>query len=168
MIAIELRIAVLTLCLTLSASSPAAIQSAATSQANTDATPESTKPASRPNPDASGIYHIGDGVVAPKLTYRVMPELTEMARRQRIDGSCTVQLIVETNGHVRDVHIVKSVADQYSDEKDREAALTLDQNAIEAVSRYQFQPGTFQGRPVPVELKVAVSYTIRYKNRSLP
>jgi hypothetical protein len=31
-------------------------------------------PAPRPNPDTEGIYHVGDGVSAPQITYSIDPE----------------------------------------------------------------------------------------------
>jgi hypothetical protein len=44
-----------------------------------------SKPASpRPNPDASGKYHVGDGVTAPKLIYSVEPEFSENCARGKL------------------------------------------------------------------------------------
>jgi hypothetical protein len=45
-------------------------------------------------------------------------------------------------------------------EKYKHAARGLDQKAVEVVKQYLFQPGQFQGKPVPVELHVRVSYRI--------
>ena len=61
-----------------------------------------------------------------------------------------MQLVVGTDGTPHSIRITKSAADAYTDPADREAALTLDQKAIDAVSQYRFSPGTSQGKPVPV------------------
>jgi hypothetical protein len=39
----------------------------------------------KPNPDASGKYHVGDGVSAPKLLFAVDPEFTDQARHKRLE-----------------------------------------------------------------------------------
>jgi TonB family protein len=114
----------------------------------------------RPNPDASGIYHAGDGVTGPKLISSVVPEFSSKARKRKLSGSITLQLIVGTDGHVEKVQVIKSAADDFTDKKDRAAARTLDQKAIEAAGQYRFQPGTFQGRPVPAETPIKMNFQI--------
>jgi TonB family protein len=131
-------------------------QQPATPQPDTNKQPEQAKPIPRPNPDASGNYHVGDGVTAPRLIFSVEPEFTEKARKRKINGNVTVQLIVDTDGHVRDAHVIKSSAENMTNKKDLEVASMLDQKAVEAVSQYRFKPATFQGKPVPVEARVEV------------
>ena len=115
----------------------------------------------RPNPDAAGIYRVGDGVTAPKLIYSVEPEFSEKARKRKIAGATTsLSFIVKTDGHVRDVHVLKSCADAFTGKKDREAALTLDQEAIKATSQYRFEPAQYKGKPVAVESSVEISVDI--------
>jgi hypothetical protein len=58
---------------------PATNRQTAVSQGDANKPPEPPKPTSRPNPDASGIYHPGDGVTVPKLIYSVEPEFSEKA-----------------------------------------------------------------------------------------
>jgi outer membrane biosynthesis protein TonB len=36
----------------------------------------------------------------------------------------------------------------------------LDENAVDAVRRYRFEPSTFQGKPVPVEIDVEVNFRL--------
>jgi Gram-negative bacterial TonB protein C-terminal len=110
----------------------------------------------RPNPDASGIYHAGDGVTGPKLISAVVPEFSDKARKRKLSGSIVLQLVVGVDGHVEKVQVIKSAADNFTSKKDRAAALTLDQKA----SQYRFQPGTFQGNPVPAEAPVKMNFQI--------
>lgn len=118
----------------------------------------SSKPP-RPNPDANGIYHVGDGVTAPVPTYEVEPEFTEQARKQKMIGVSGVALIVDVNGNATNVHIFQSMADTVKP-KQRKAALSLDQKALEAVRQYKFSPAMYQGKPVPVEIHVEVNFQI--------
>ena len=114
----------------------------------------------RPNPDAEGKYHVGDGVTAPKIIYQVEPEFSEKARKQKVAGATRLAFIVETDGNVRDIRVTKSCADAFTNKKDREAALTLDQQAIKAASQYRFQPARYQGKPVQVEFSAEINFQV--------
>ncbi len=122
------------------------------------ATPPQTKATHRPNPDASGIYHVGDGVTPPKLIYSVEPELSEKARKAKLAGATRLILIVEADGHVRDIRVLQSSANASMNKKDREAALTMDQQAIKAASQYRFEPAQYNGKPVPVVLSIIMNF----------
>ncbi len=134
-----------------------------------DSNPKSpaAKPTPSPNPNEQGIYHVGDGVPAPKLIYSVEAEFSEQARKRKIGyASVTIHFIVDTDGHVRDVKVVKSAADGLPKEnardakKDREADLSLDQQALKAASQYRFEPARYQGRPVPVEMNIEITFQV--------
>jgi protein TonB len=128
------------------------------------AAPSQALPVSRPNPDATGRYHVGDGVAIPKVIYQVDPEFTKDAKKQKVTGIALVTLIVGTEGTPTNVHIVRSVADslgkKHLDRKHVTAAQSLDQAAVEAVKKYKFTPATYHGEPVPVELNVEVNFQI--------
>jgi len=145
---------------TLAAPSAAFPQQATPSPA-ADADKQPSAPAKphqpRPNPDADGKYHIGDGVTAPKLIHVEEPELSKKLRKEKFDATCLLSLTVDANGNPTDVHIFKSIADSV-DQKLRATALELDENSIKAVKKYRFTPATYEGKPVPVELHVAVNF----------
>jgi len=113
----------------------------------------------RPNPDASGKYHLGDGVTPPKLVSAVDPEFTAEARRKRLQGVVVVSVTVDTSGNPQDVRVARSMAEDVS-KKDKQTAVGLDEKAVEAVKQYKFQAGQFQGKPVPVEIEVRVNFRI--------
>jgi TonB family protein len=139
---------------------PAAAQQETTPKPPSQTAPQ-TKTTPRPNPDASGIYHVGDGVTTPRLINMATPEFSEKALRRKIAGcSITLGFIIETEGRVRDVNILRSCGDDFNDKKDREAAQALDQEALKAVSQYQFEPAKFHGRPVPVEFSAEIKFGI--------
>lgn len=114
--------------------------------------------ASSPNPDASGIYHGGKGVTPPLLIYSVDPEFTDKARKKKLSGTCIVSMVVDVTGTPQNVQVVESIAS--SNPKLQSAAKGLDENAIKAARQYRFKPGTYQGKPVPVEIKVEIDYRI--------
>jgi hypothetical protein len=127
----------------------------------TDADKQTSAPAKshqpRPNPDASGKYHIGDGVTAPTLIHSEEPNIPKNMRKANIPGRCLVALTVDTNGHPADIHVVRSTPDP-NDKGMHDIAIDLQNFCIEGAQKYRFQPGTFQGKPVPVDLKVEISY----------
>lgn len=153
------------ICLSLQTIQSAMLSGQTTQQPDNGQKQAAAKSAPRPNPNAEGIYHVGDGVTAPKLVYSVEPEFSEQARKRKISyASVTIHLVVETDGHVTDVRVVKSAADGLPKEnareakKDREADLSLDQQALKAASQYRFEPGHYQGKPVPIELNIETTF----------
>jgi TonB family protein len=112
-----------------------------------------------PNPDASGKYHLGDGVTAPKLIYSVDPEFTDEARHKRLEGVVVVALTVDTAGNPQDVRVSRSMAEDVS-KKYKQIAVGLDEKAVEAVKQYRFEAGQYRGKPVPVEIEVHVNFRI--------
>lgn len=115
--------------------------------------------ASSPNPDASGIYHVGNGVRPPQVIYSIDPQFTEIARQKKLDGTCVVSMVVDRNGTPQDVHVARSIA-AFLPLKFRSAARGLDENAINAAKQYKFKPGTYQGKPVPVEVNIEITYRL--------
>ena len=136
-------------------------QQASTPQAATqDQQQPPAKPASpRPNPDASGKYHVGDGVTAPKLISQVQPEFSEKLRKKKINGSCVVGLTVDIDGNPKDVHVVSSIPG-LEDKKLHAAVIELQDSCTKPVKQYRFEPGTYQGKPVPVEMNVKIDFQI--------
>jgi TonB family protein len=130
----------------------------AISQESPAATPNAAT--SKPSPDAAGVYRAGHGGVSmPKLVYSVEPAFTDKARKKKINGNCKVWLVVDIDGHVKDVRVIHSVAEDQP-AKLKADALALDEKAIEAVRQYRFEPALLQGKPVPVALTVEVNFTI--------
>jgi TonB family protein len=111
--------------------------------------------AQRPNPDATGKYHVGDGVSVPKLIYAPDPEFSVKASRKKLGGRLVVSLTVDTAGKPQDVRVSRSLAEGVS-KKLRPIALGLDEKAVKAVKEYRFEPAEFQGKPVPVETTVEI------------
>jgi hypothetical protein len=119
-----------------------------------DTSPKAHQP--RPNPDASGKYHAGDGVTAPKLVYSAQPEFPKKMRFPSVDR-CTVGMTIDTDGKPIDVHILPS-----SKSVDNgNLAIDTRMMCINTVQQYRFKPATFQGKPIPIDLIVEINFQDR-------
>lgn len=94
------------------------------------------------------VYKVSkeSGVIAPKVIYQRDPEFSEKARQAKEQGTVTVSLIVGTDGKPRNVKVeCSSVPD-------------LNENAVDAVKDWRFEPGTKDGKPVMVKLSADVEF----------
>ena len=114
----------------------------------------------QPNPDASGKYHVGDGVTAPKLIYSVPPELSvKLWKKKKTTApeSCIVSITVDVDGNVKDAQALTSTPDT-SDKKLRDGVMEMRTNCTKAAKQYRFEPGTYQDKPVPIQLKIEMNF----------
>ncbi len=112
------------------------------------------------SPDADGIYRIGhDGVSAPVVLYKPEPRYTDEARHKKVSGVVTLALTVDANGSPQNVRVVHSISERVKP-KQHDAALTLDERALEAVKLYRFKPAMRAGIPVPVKVYVEVQFVL--------
>jgi protein TonB len=99
-----------------------------------------------------GAYRLGDaGVVPPRLLKEVKPAYTGDAMRAKIQGVVTVEAIVMPDGRVGQVHVIRSL----------DRTFGLDEEAIKAVRRWLFAPATRFGQPVPIQIEVELTFTLR-------
>jgi TonB family protein len=94
------------------------------------------------------VYELGDGVTAPKATYAPNPQYVDKARKEKINGSVVLSMIVTAEGKVRDVKVIKSL-DQ-----------GLDNQAVATVRTWRFEPGMKNGEAVAVLLKTEVMFRL--------
>jgi TonB family protein len=95
-----------------------------------------------------GVFRVGGGVSAPKVTYQPDPEYSEEARKAKYQGVCALSLIVGPDGKPRDVRVARSLG------------LGLDEKAIEAVNQWKFEPAMKDGKPVAVAISVEVTFRL--------
>jgi TonB family protein len=87
--------------------------------------------------------------VSPPLPLNtVEAQYTDEARKARINGVCTVTLIVDTNGFPQNPRVVKSLGHG------------LDEKALEAVKHYRFKPAMKDGHPFPAMISVDVNFRL--------
>lgn len=98
-----------------------------------------------------GAYRPGNGVMMPKVLAEVKPSYTADAMRQKIQGIVMVEAVVMPDGGVGQVQVVRSLDPTFG----------LDQEAVKAVKRWRFLPGTRFGQPVPVLVEIELTFTLR-------
>ena len=92
---------------------------------------------------------VGGAVIRPVLLDKIEPQYTETARRVRLEGTVIVQAVIDEQGRVVDVKILKPLP------------MGLDKAAVDAVSRWRFQPATLHGRPVKVYYSLTVNFRVQ-------
>jgi TonB family protein len=98
-----------------------------------------------------GVFRPGNGVISPRLLYEVRPNYTSDAMRAKIQGIVTMEAVVNPDGTVGAVQIVRSLDQTFG----------LDQEAIRTVKKWRFAPGTRQGQAVPVLVEIEMTFTLR-------
>jgi TonB family protein len=93
-----------------------------------------------------GIFHVGGGVSPPRVIYQVDPEFSEEARKAKYQGTCTLMLVVGTDGRPTNIRVASSLG------------MGLDEKAIEAVKNWRFEPSQKDGHAVRVEIAVEVEF----------
>jgi len=91
---------------------------------------------------------IGNGVSPPRPIHTPDPEYSEEARRAHFQGTCVLWLIVDPDGHTRNIRVARTLGKG------------LDEKAIEAVSKWRFEPARKDGQPVAVQVNVEVSFRL--------
>jgi protein TonB len=88
---------------------------------------------------------------SPVLLREIKPQYTEEARRAKIEGMVEMSAVVLEDGTVGDVTVTKSLDQQYG----------LDDEAVKAMKKWRFKPGTKDGKPVAVTITVEMSFSLR-------
>lgn len=95
-----------------------------------------------------GVFKVGGGVSAPQLVSKIDPEYSEQARKAKYQGVVVLNLVVKSDGTVRDVKVVQTLG------------LGLDEKAVEAVKQWRFRPGQRNGQAVDVLATVEVTFRL--------
>jgi TonB family protein len=85
-------------------------------------------------------------LAAPVPVRKVDPKYPQLAIKQHIDGEVILYAIIRKDGHVDSIQVVRSVDPE------------LDQNAMEALSRWEFRPATREGQPVELEAVIHIPF----------
>jgi bla regulator protein BlaR1 len=91
----------------------------------------------------------GGRVTMPKLKREVKPQYSERAKQEKIEGEVLMECVVNADGTVGNIKVVKSLHPD------------LDQAAMDAAAQWLFEPGTRDGKPVDVIVTIAMSFTLK-------
>jgi len=97
-----------------------------------------------------GVYRPGGTVTTPRLLSQVKPSYTSDALGRKIQGSVWLEIVVSREGRVDEVRVIRSLD-----------PAGLDEQAVAAVRRWQFEPGRLAGAPVDVMVTVVMDFSIQ-------
>lgn len=85
----------------------------------------------------------------PKAVERVAPQYPARARARAIEGFVTLSLLIGEDGVVRSLEVLEGSPPG-----------VFEDVAAEAVRRWRFQPGMYQGQPVPVRVEQTLDFRL--------
>jgi TonB family protein len=93
-------------------------------------------------------FRVGKHLAPPKVLFTPDPSYPEFARQTRIQGNTLLSIVVNREGRPEHIRVARPLGAGFDDK------------AVEAVQRWKFQPGTFDGKPVPVQINVEVNFRL--------
>jgi len=101
-----------------------------------------------PPPEAPTPRRVGGDIRQPERIVYKAPQYPPVAQAAKIAGTVILEAIIDAEGVVRDVKILRSVP-------------MLDQAAIEAVRQWRYTPTRLNGVAIPIVMSVTVMFTLR-------
>ena len=105
-------------------------------------------PEAPPPVDTGPIFVTGD-VQKPVKISDVQPQYTEIARKARIQGVVILQTIINKEGNITDVKVLKGLP------------MGLTEAAVAAVEQWRYEPATLNGKPVAVYFNLTVNFQLQ-------
>jgi len=90
----------------------------------------------------------GNGVTSPKLLRKIEPSYSPEARAVKAQGTVVLTVVIGTDGKAGDVRLSQGVG------------FGLDEQALDAVTQWTFEPGTHGGMAVPVQASIEVNFRL--------
>lgn len=100
----------------------------------------------QPKPDKDGVYSLGPGIVAPIVLERASAVYPADAPTDAVNGFCALTLVVGADGVATGIEVTHSHGSAF------------DVAAIEAVKQTRFDPGTLDGKAVPVRIEARIHF----------
>ena len=110
---------------------------------------ESMSGGGAPPPPAPVVpIRLHQGMKPPYKTVDVAPVYPPVAQRARVEGVVILEAVIDAQGRVASVRILRSIA-------------LLDQAAVDAVRQWRFTPALLNEQAVPIFLTVTVNFTLQ-------
>ncbi len=106
-------------------------------------------PDAPPVAEPEGPIHVGGDVKKPEKISAPQPQYTEIARKARIQGGVIVQAIINKQGEVTNVKVLKGLP------------MGLAEEAVKAIKSWKFKPATLNGKPVDVYYNLTVNFRLQ-------
>ncbi|HEX3230012.1 MAG TPA: energy transducer TonB, partial [Pyrinomonadaceae bacterium] len=98
--------------------------------------------------DYNGVFSVGSVTVRPQILGRPTPGYTDEARRNQIEGSVKVSVLLKADGAVSDIQVARGLG------------YGLDEKAIEAARQLRFVPAQKDGHAVSVRLSLEFKFSL--------
>lgn len=92
------------------------------------------------------VMRVCPGVTPPHLLYKVEPKYSPIARADRVQGIVVLQIVVNEKGRATDITVISPLG------------FGLDEEAQAAIEKWEFAPGTKDGKPVKVLATVEIKF----------
>jgi periplasmic protein TonB len=89
---------------------------------------------------------VGGNVKQPRLLYSPDPEYPSLARMAHLSGVVVIDAVIDDHGEVKGMRVMSGHP-------------LLIQAALNAVSKRKYEPTILDGEPVPIALKVEISFS---------
>jgi protein TonB len=99
-------------------------------------------------PRPAAPVRVADLPVMPRKVVDVLPAYPEIARVARVEGTIIMEAVLDTNGRVTQLRVLKSVP-------------MLDQAAVSAVRQWRYTPSLYGGHPVSVLMTITVRFALQ-------
>jgi periplasmic protein TonB len=96
----------------------------------------------------AGPVRVADLPVPPTKIADARPLYPDIARNARVEGIVIMEAVLDTNGRVTQLRVVRSVP-------------LLDQAALDAVRRWRYTPSVYGGHPVSVLMTITIRFTLQ-------
>lgn len=110
-------------------------------------------PPPQPPPPADDPWYppktprVGGKVQPPKKIVDVRPVYPDEARKEKVQGTIIIEMVVGADGKVMKTRVLRSVP-------------ALDQAALDAVTKWEFEPMVINGKAMPVVMTATVRFSL--------
>ncbi|HEY6270537.1 MAG TPA: energy transducer TonB [Terriglobales bacterium] len=101
-----------------------------------------------PKPATPKRIRVGGQVESAKVVFGPQPEYPQIAKMARVQGVVRLSAVISENGTIQDLKLISGPP-------------LLVKTAMDAVSRWRYQPTLLNGDPVQVETEIDVNFTLQ-------
>ncbi|MCU1327953.1 MAG: TonB family C-terminal domain protein [Bryobacterales bacterium] len=99
---------------------------------------------------AAGLGQAGEIArsIPPHVIHQADTEYTPAALAEKVAGVVTLSAVIGVDGTPSEIQVVQGLGKG------------LDEKAMESVAQWRFQPGTYDGKPVAVKVRMEVHFRL--------
>jgi periplasmic protein TonB len=94
---------------------------------------------------------LGPDMNPPSIITKTQPEYTQQAREAKYQGSVLIDAVIGKDGHAKHAVVRRGLG------------MGLDEKALEAVTKWRFEPARLRKDNTPVEVRVTIEMNFRLK-----